>query len=377
MKRSRYILSILLLLAAPLCHCQLKIAILDLDAGVGLDVSQVSGLQDMLAAELLKSGEFTIKERSHTSDIWTELEQRKGSELTNAEIKSFGMRLGVDAILVGRVNFQVRERSLEDMSTNMAHGEYNIDIRLVSIKNGDLLSAAGDVQKTGETTRSLMKRIVDRLIENYLPPGTDTALTEPIILQGYLTVFPVDLGRFSTNPANIIDKINRQAQYGYSDWRLPTSEELDFMLANKRKLKLRPGCQYAKSLSVFTSSSPQSVRLVRTEILTQAKLKESGSVYLTPSAKDLGTVKLLRGEVETSFEVVNSTATEVNIDEVKCSSTNIIIKPYNSRIMPGESSTVYIKMKTVGRQGMKLHRNINVVLTNGTVLIFKLTARIE
>ncbi|MBO7502037.1 MAG: hypothetical protein J6T32_02330 [Paludibacteraceae bacterium] len=48
----------------------------------------------------------------------------------------------------------------------------------------------------------------------------------------YLRVFPKELGVFVSEPTTIIQKLNEQVQYGYDDWRLPTTEELSLLRAN-------------------------------------------------------------------------------------------------------------------------------------------------
>ena len=53
--------------------------------------------------------------------------------------------------------------------------------------------------------------------------------TEPIVLYGYLKVFPNDLGTFDAEPRTVIARLNELQQYGYGTWRLPTNEELSLM----------------------------------------------------------------------------------------------------------------------------------------------------
>ena len=60
----------------------------------------------------------------------------------------------------------------------------------------------------------------------------------PIVLMGYLTVFPEVLGHFSERPTNVINNINRQRLHGYSDWRLPTVEELQLICGNRQRFCL-------------------------------------------------------------------------------------------------------------------------------------------
>lgn len=56
---------------------------------------------------------------------------------------------------------------------------------------------------------------------------------EPIVIMGYLKVYPQELGEFDSEPQNVISRINESNQYGYSTWRLPTEEELSLIRGQK------------------------------------------------------------------------------------------------------------------------------------------------
>ena len=58
-----------------------------------------------------------------------------------------------------------------------------------------------------------------------------TELTKPVLIYGYLYVYPTDLGSFRVQnfPYAVIANINKAKAYGRSNWRLPTKEELELM----------------------------------------------------------------------------------------------------------------------------------------------------
>lgn len=60
-------------------------------------------------------------------------------------------------------------------------------------------------------------------------PRVRKALSAPVVLLDYLTVFPRDLGFYDNHPNSIISNINKQSLYGKNNWRLPTAEELKLM----------------------------------------------------------------------------------------------------------------------------------------------------
>ena len=64
------------------------------------------------------------------------------------------------------------------------------------------------------------------------PAPTVKKRTTVEVVYGYLKVFPHELGVFEAEPSSVIAQINRQAQHGYNNWRIPTNEELSLLRAN-------------------------------------------------------------------------------------------------------------------------------------------------
>ena len=60
-------------------------------------------------------------------------------------------------------------------------------------------------------------------------PRVAKQLKEPIVILGFLTVFPRDLGYYSSHPYDIISILNKQNTFGKNNWRLPTEDELRLM----------------------------------------------------------------------------------------------------------------------------------------------------
>ncbi len=60
-------------------------------------------------------------------------------------------------------------------------------------------------------------------------PRVAKQLSQPVVILGYLTVFPRDIGYYNSQPHDIISNINRQNLYGKNNWRLPNPQELKLM----------------------------------------------------------------------------------------------------------------------------------------------------
>ena len=356
----KFILIFLTLFSATMsCMSQMRIAVLRLDAGVGLNNEQVDGLQDMLLSTIENTGLFFITERSRINDITKELGIKQASRLSTGQLRSLSRRLGVEAIIVGTANYQIRERTPIDVQTGMAKGEYDIDIRLVNLRNGHVIASAGDTQQTGETTRSLIKRIVNDLSNRYQSNiQTTTTLSSPITLHGYLMVHPKDLGIFSVSPYQTISTINKRAEFGFNDWRLPSSEELSIMNANRYSINLKSNATYGTDLSNFSSTSPKTVRLVRTVVFTQQEHIAEGSVRLSPIFYNFGNIPVLEGEAKAKIKILNESSETIYLESVNCSTNSITTSFTSHTISPGEIGIITIALNTSGRQGMTIKREI-------------------
>lgn len=101
---------------------------------------------------------------------------------------------------------------------------------------------------------------VDRYRTVYVEkPRTDRKLSGPVLLLGYLCVFPEDIGDYQSHPTEIIKAVNRQNLYGRNTWRIPTQDELMLMEANADQLGM------GDHIYMATSHANGHLRLVSTE----------------------------------------------------------------------------------------------------------------
>lgn len=90
------------------------------------------------------------------------------------------------------------------------------------------------------------------------PKRVAKRLEKPVLLLGYLWVYPYDLGEFTRNPAGVINNINAQIPYDRNTWRVPDPDELAVMEANANQVGL------GDDIYMDTSHRNGIVRLVST-----------------------------------------------------------------------------------------------------------------
>ena len=128
---------------------------------------------------------------------------------------------------------------------NIVMGQYNVDVRVINVESG-VISATEGATFAGASYRTHMQSIAQKLaakvaiksgpmVQAASRPNTAvTAKTRSTVetLYGYLKIFPNELGEFQSEPTTVISQINKQAKYGYNNWRIPTNEELSLLKAN-------------------------------------------------------------------------------------------------------------------------------------------------
>ena len=95
---SLLLLIVLVLNTAAQTTNKLKIAILDLKAGINRNQTQIDGLADMLSVELFNSGYFSLIERTQVDKVIREQMFQK-SNLSSSQRQKIGEVLGDDAIV--------------------------------------------------------------------------------------------------------------------------------------------------------------------------------------------------------------------------------------------------------------------------------------
>lgn len=226
----KFICSILFSLLCSITFAQ-RIAVIEFNAGAGISQADVDGISAIFNTYFSPQG-YTLVERVRIDRIIDEQQFQRG-KLTEQQMVKIGQILNISQIVVGDVNIVMNQ--------------YNIDVRVLNVQTGTIAAKDGITWAKGSSYRTMMQQLATRLAGKIairsnasVPPSSSkvskTVQTGVVVLYGYLKVYPEDLGQFDSYPQRIVEQINKNADYGYDTWRLPTKEEIQLIKANKEKI---------------------------------------------------------------------------------------------------------------------------------------------
>lgn len=213
-------------LMALLMNAQ-KCAVLEFRGSASVSVADIDGISEMFMTYFRPSG-YTMIERAQIDKVISEQHFQRSS-ITDNQAVQLGKILNASVVILGKVS--------------MLGGQYQVDVRAVDVQSGHDIAFEG-ATFSGDY-RTNVKNIATKLAGKIaITPGptvnNSNQSTSPQprkrngveIVYGYLKVFPNELGTFESEPSSVIAQINKQAQYGYNNWRIPTNEELSLLRAN-------------------------------------------------------------------------------------------------------------------------------------------------
>lgn len=204
-----------------------RCAVLEFKAGVGISQNDVDGISAIFITYFQPAG-YTMVERTQIDKVIEEQGFQR-SKMTQAQMVRVGEILNVSKIVVGDIN--------------VVAGQYNVDARVINVETGTISATEGATFVTS-SYRTYMRSLATKLASQIaITPGAPVRVTpqssttsksrnEVETLYGYLKIFPKELGTFQSEPTTVIAQINKQAQHGYNNWRIPTDEELSLLKAN-------------------------------------------------------------------------------------------------------------------------------------------------
>ncbi len=291
-----------------------KIAVLDFKAGVGISQTDVDGLSSTFVTYFNPRG-YQLVERSQINQVIEEQGFQQTS-LTESQMVRLGQIMNLSKIVVGDVN--------------IVGGSPNLDVRVIDVQSGEVTGRDGATfawTNYRATMQQLAQKVASQIgvvyggsgQSGYSQPTGKSPSGKVETILGYLQVYPEDLGSFNGAPTSVIAAINRQKLNDYSDWRLPTNEELSLMATAKSQLGIGSISGYMSQENAH-SGGAKTVRLVRSGdanggssdgILTQEDLQKAGFRFLQDWASRNVSVRTENGEV-----VVLSNAFPKNSDDM-------------------------------------------------------------
>lgn len=213
----------------------------------------------LTAAISMKQG-YNAYDRVDLQTIMAEHNFQRTGLVDDATIKKLGEMTGASLVLIPEV------AASDD-------GKIYVAVKMLDVMTAQTMMSTG--QLMGSSSNEVdegCRLLVEKVLGNGVSTSSISTLTdEPVTLYGYLHVFPKDVGEFKTLPEQLLSAINKQGQYGYDSWRLPTTEELSIMRANSDLIPNLKNADYLCS----DSSNGGYARLVTTDISIEQKLKNS------------------------------------------------------------------------------------------------------
>lgn len=202
----------------------------------------------LTAAISMKQG-YTAYDRVDLQSIMSEQNFQRTGLVDDATIKRLGEMTGASLIMIPEV-------AMSD------DGKIYVAIKMLDVTTAQTLMSTGELMGSSsaeveEGCRALTAKVLG--IRSSVS-NRNTSIDKPVTLFGYLHVYPMDIGEFQTLPAQLLSAINRNAEYGYDSWRLPTKEELAIMRANSHAIPDFKNANYLSS----DSSQGGYARLVTT-----------------------------------------------------------------------------------------------------------------
>ncbi len=236
-----------------------RYAVLEFQAAQGIHISDVDGISDMFLTYFNPQG-YTGVDRGQLNRILAE-QNLQHSDVTEEIAVRIGRINNISKVVLGKVS--------------RLGGGYQVDVRVVDVESSRIYAKDGETV-TGNFrvgVSALAKRLASKIAirqSNSVPASSVTPTTSSPrkrtsveTLYGYLKIFPNELGTFQSEPTSVISQINKQAQHGYNNWRIPTNEELSLLKANN----------YLGSGEYMTRESRQGIVLLVTDGKDYATVK--------------------------------------------------------------------------------------------------------
>ncbi len=261
MSKIKFILVVVLLSVCASAFAQLKtVAISEIiDKTHQINYETKLRLRTSLTSAINNKQGYSAITRVDIASILDEHAFQNSGLVDESTIRRLGSITGASLILVA-----------EAIKTNGGHDIYVV-VNLLDVETAR-------VKMTEMHTMSVNKiELGCEVLANKILGITSVSTSDkPVVLYGYLAVYPNDIGEFRSHPTAIVEHFNKTNAHGDNGWRLPTDEELSVMRNLASQI---PGFRNIRYMTSNQTSYeyPTTVRLVSTtyvESVKQAQINE-------------------------------------------------------------------------------------------------------
>ena len=140
-------IAIIAMCVTNIANAQIRVAVLDFQAGAGISQNDVNGISDVLITYLGNDARFILVERTQVQRVLRE-QGFQHSNITDSDAVRLGRYMNVNKVVLGRVN--------------VVGGQQNIDCRVVNVETGRIVATAGN-SWTPQTFRSVLRGVAQNL----------------------------------------------------------------------------------------------------------------------------------------------------------------------------------------------------------------------
>ncbi|MBE6210582.1 MAG: DUF1566 domain-containing protein [Rikenellaceae bacterium] len=248
MNKIRFILVAVLLSVCASAFAQLKtVAISEIiDKTHQINYETKLRLRTSLTAAINKKQGYTAMTRADISSILNEQAFQNSGLVDESTIKRLGAMTGASLILI-----------TEAIKTDGGSKIYVV-VNLLDVETARVRMTENHTMLFNEIESGC-----EVLANKVLGISTASSSDKPVVLYGYLAVYPNDIGEFRSAPTAIINHFNTTKTHNDNGWRLPTDEELSVMRNMASQI---PGFRNTRYMTSNQTSyeHPTAVRLVST-----------------------------------------------------------------------------------------------------------------
>ena len=249
---------------------------------------------------------YSAYDRVDLSSIMGEHNFQRTGFVNDETIKKLGEMAGADLVMIPEV-------------AKNDDGQIYVSVKMLDVTTAKTMFVDG--QSMGSSTTEVESgclKLVTKILDDKQSSSNSMLIADSAVtLFGYLHIYPKDLGEFQSLPAQLLNAINKQGDYGFDSWRLPTEEELTIMRASSSSIPNFKNADY------LCSDSPK--RGIARLVTTEKSIKEKRAIE-EAEARERARLRRMRAEKSREIRkkaIFNLLGVYSNYDEYFISSDGV------------------------------------------------------